>query len=109
VLAANGVRHVAVPGPDDLVELRTAVLGQEVLRDRGETTAEALATEFTLLDRQTVRWSADLDAGAVRDALAATYRGARERERERSAALGGLAVTLSRLLLVLRPRPSCWY
>ncbi len=104
VLTGDGFLLVAVPGPDDLVELRTAVLGQTVLRDRGETTAEALATEFTLADRQTVRWAADLDAGAVRDILAATYRGARERERERSAALGGLTVTLSRELLVFRPR-----
>jgi 23S rRNA (guanine745-N1)-methyltransferase len=104
VLAEEGFLLVAVPGPDDLVELRTAVLGQAVLRDRGETTAEALAAEFTLVERQTVRWSADLDAGAVRDVLAATYRGARERERERSASLGGLTVTLSRELLVFRPR-----
>jgi 23S rRNA (guanine745-N1)-methyltransferase len=104
VLAEAGVLVVAVPGPDDLVELRTAVLGRTVLRDRGETTAKALAAEFTLVDRQTVRGSADLDAGAVRDVLAATYRGARERERERSAALGGLTVTLSRELLLFRPR-----
>jgi 23S rRNA (guanine745-N1)-methyltransferase len=102
VLSERGLLLVAVPGADDLVELRSAVLGATVLRDRGETTAEALAAEFTLVDRQTVRWSADLDAGAVRDALAATYRGARERERERSAALGGLTVTLSRELLVFR-------
>jgi 23S rRNA (guanine745-N1)-methyltransferase len=104
VLGAHGVLLVAVPGPDDLAELREAVLGERVLRDRGETTAEALAEDFTLADRKTVRWSADLDAGAVRDVLAATYRGARERERERAAALGGLAVTLCRDLLVFHPR-----
>ncbi|HEV7515681.1 MAG TPA: methyltransferase domain-containing protein [Thermoanaerobaculia bacterium] len=106
VLGAQGVLLVAVPGADDLAELREAVLGERVLRDRGETTAEALAADFTLAERQTVRWSADLDAGAVRDALAATYRGARERERERAAALGGLAVTLSRDLLLFRPRTA---
>ena len=104
VLADGGFLLVAVPGPDDLAELRAAVLGQTVLRDRGESTAEALAAEFTLAGRQTVRWRAELDASAVKDALAATYRGARERERERAVALGGLAVTLSRELLVFRPR-----
>src|SRR6185369_4950338 len=83
VLAGHGALLVAVPGPDDLAELREAVLGQTVLRDRVETAVEALAEDFTLADHSTVRWSADLDAGAVRDALAATYRGARERERER--------------------------
>jgi 23S rRNA (guanine745-N1)-methyltransferase len=104
VLPPEGVFLVAVPGEDDLAELREAVLGQTVLRDRVEVTVEALAAGFTLADRKTVRWTADLDAAAVRDVLAATYRGARERERERSAGLGGLAVTLSRDLLVFHPR-----
>jgi 23S rRNA (guanine745-N1)-methyltransferase len=104
VLADRGALLVAVPGPDDLAELRQAVLGETILRDRGETTAEALAESFTLTSRSTVRFRAELDAEAVRDVLAATYRGARERERERAAGLGSLAVTLSRELLVLRPR-----
>jgi 23S rRNA (guanine745-N1)-methyltransferase len=104
VLTPDGVLLVAVPGADDLAELRETVLGRRVLRDRVEPAAEALQEDFTLAGRQTVRWAADLDAAAVRDVLAATYRGARERERERAAALPGLAVTMSRDLLVFRPR-----
>jgi 23S rRNA (guanine745-N1)-methyltransferase len=104
VLRETGALLVAVPGSDDLAELRAAVLGRPVLRDRAETTAEALAAEFSLAERTTVRWRADLDAAAVEDALAATYRGARSRERERAAALAGLKVTMSRELLAFRPR-----
>lgn len=104
VLAPAGALLVAVPGPDDLAELRRAVLGETVLRDRGAAAALALAGDFALESRSAVRWRAELDAPAVRDALAATYRGARERERERTAELGGLAVTLSREILVFRPR-----
>src|SRR4051812_14001587 len=58
VLAPKGVLLVAVPGEDDLAELREAVLGRRVLRDRAETTAEALQEDFTLAGRRTVRWVA---------------------------------------------------
>jgi 23S rRNA (guanine745-N1)-methyltransferase len=106
VVKAAGALLVAVPGPDDLAELREAVLGRGEPRDRAELAAEALGETFTLVRRQTVRWTADLDAAALRDVLAATYRGARERERERAAALAGMTVTLCRDLLVFRPRYS---
>lgn len=77
VLAAEGRLLVAVPAPDDLVELRAAVLGEGVLRDRLERAAGLLAPDFELEDRRTVRETVRLDAAALRDALAATYRGAR--------------------------------
>jgi len=104
VLAPGGALLVAVPGPDDLAELREAVLGRQVERDRGEAVVEALGESFTLAGRHDVRWRADLNAAALRDALDATYRGARARERERATALSGLAVTMSRDLLLLRAR-----
>jgi 23S rRNA (guanine745-N1)-methyltransferase len=104
VLRPTGVLVVAVPGADDLAELREAVLGEGILRDRGTAVEEALAGDFTLASRSLIRWRAELDAAAVQDVLAATYRGARTRERERAAELGGLVVTLSRDLLVFRPR-----
>src|SRR5262249_5089877 len=43
VLATTGRLLVAVPAPDDLVELRAAVLGEGVLRDRLARAAELLA------------------------------------------------------------------
>src|SRR6185312_1881598 len=53
VLAPEGRLLVAVPAPDDLVELRAAVLGEGVLRDRLARAAELLAPDFVLEDRRT--------------------------------------------------------
>ncbi len=97
---------VAVPAADDLVELREAVQGEGVLRDRTEGVVEELASGFDLERRETVSSRAVLDAGALRDLLAATYRGARRREQERVAALSRLEVTTSWDLLWLRRRPG---
>jgi 23S rRNA (guanine745-N1)-methyltransferase len=95
VLAPEGRLLVAVPAPDDLVELRAAVLGEGVLRDRLERVAGLLAPDFELEDRRTVRETASLDAAALRDALAATYRGARESRRARLDAIEEMEVTLA--------------
>ena len=94
VLKPAGRLLVAVPGPDDLVELRTATLGEGRLRERLEGTAGRLARDFELEERRAVRASARLGPEALRDALVATYR-LRESRRDRLAALDGLAVTLS--------------
>jgi 23S rRNA (guanine745-N1)-methyltransferase len=103
VLKPDGHLLVAVPGPDDLVELREAVLGEGRLRDRLESTAERLAAEFELEARRTVRGSARLGPEAIRDALAATYR-VRESRRERIAAIPEAEVTLSHEVARFRPR-----
>jgi 23S rRNA (guanine745-N1)-methyltransferase len=94
VLKSEGGLLVAVPGPDDLVELRAAVLGEGRLRDRLESSAERIAADFELEERWSVQGSARLGPDAIRDALAATYR-VRESRRERIAALPETAVTLS--------------
>jgi hypothetical protein len=46
---------------------------------------------------------APLDAEAIRDAMTGSYRAGRASRRDRLAALGPLAVTLSRDALVFRP------
>ncbi len=107
LLAPGGALLVAVPGPDDLVELREAVLGEGVLRDRLDRTLALLAEDFEpdrLAGRAAVRWQADLDAPALSDLLASSYRGARQSQRARAEALPGLRVTMSRDVAVLRPR-----
>jgi 23S rRNA (guanine745-N1)-methyltransferase len=91
VLKPGGRLLVAVPAADDLVELRAAVLGEGVLRDRLEGAAGRLAADFALEGRRTVRDSARLGPDEVRDALAATYR-LRESRRQ---AIAGMDVTLS--------------
>jgi 23S rRNA (guanine745-N1)-methyltransferase len=98
VLAPGGRLIVATPAPDDLVELRAALLGEGEQRDRLERTVETLAPEFEVEARAPARHVATLDAAGVRDALAATYRGARHSQQARLAevaAAGELRVTMS--------------
>jgi 23S rRNA (guanine745-N1)-methyltransferase len=87
VLADDGRLLVAVPAPDDLVELRGPS------RDRVQRTIESFAA-FELIERRRATTVADLDAEAVRDLLTATYR-----PREARAS----SVTLSLDLLLFRP------
>lgn len=107
VLKPGGRLLVAVPGPDDLVELREAVLGEGRTRDRMERVEAMLADDFDLERRRTMRESVRLSAEAARDALLATYRGARESRRERIEAISTMNVTLSHELARFRaPRRS---
>jgi 23S rRNA (guanine745-N1)-methyltransferase len=68
VLRPAGRLLVAIPAPDDLIELRGAG------RDRAERTIEAFAPAFALTARQRVTTTAALDADAVRDVLLSIYR-----------------------------------
>ncbi len=102
VLKPEGRLLVAVPAPDDLIELRAAVLGEGVTRDRMERVEAMLADDFDLEGRRTVRETVRLSPEAARDALAATYRGARESRRERIEAIAEMDVTLSHELARFR-------
>lgn len=107
ILAPSGRLLVAVPGPDDLVELRETLLGEGVARDRLERAAgELAAAGFELDGRRSVRHVAELDAAGIRDVLASSYRGARDRERRRLEGLDHLAVTFSREMGVFRYRST---
>jgi len=68
VLRAGGRLIVALPAPDDLVELRGAG------RDRVTKAVETFAGDFTLVDRRRITTAADLDAAGVRDVLLSIYR-----------------------------------
>ena len=103
VLREDGVLLVVVPGPDDLVELRDAVLGEAVLRDRVADAAAVFAPLFTLERHERLRHVAHLDAAAIRDVMVSTYRAGRTSQHERLTALGALDVTLSRDALLFRP------
>lgn len=95
ILAPGGQVLVAVPAPDDLVELREAVLGRGVLKDRIERATAVLSGHFQLTRRRRVSSTVRLGPDAARDALTATYRGARESRRQRLAAISAMDVTLS--------------
>jgi 23S rRNA (guanine745-N1)-methyltransferase len=103
VLKPGGRLLVAVPAEDDLIELREAVQGEGVLRSRLEKTIEELSGDFELETHRTVRTREALDAEAVRDVLASTYRGARASQRERVDGIGRMEVTLSFELARFRP------
>jgi 23S rRNA (guanine745-N1)-methyltransferase len=95
LLAPDGRLIVAVPGRDDLAELRAAALGAAVERDRCPRTREILGGRFELEERVEARARIRANADALRDLLATTYRGARRSAAASVAALSAMEVTLS--------------
>jgi 23S rRNA (guanine745-N1)-methyltransferase len=91
VLRPDGKLLVAVPAPDDLIELRGAG------RDRAVRTVETFASNhFVLADRRRVTTAADLDAESVHDLLLSIYRPMRKQP------AGAMRVTFSLDLLLFR-------
>ncbi len=90
VLREDGRLVIALPSPDDLIELRGS--GQ----DRTARTIQTFAHDFTLADRRRVTTTADLDAAAVHDVLLSIYRPMRARPAE------AMRVTFSLDLLLFR-------
>jgi 23S rRNA (guanine745-N1)-methyltransferase len=90
VLRTDGKLLVAIPAPDDLIELR----GRG--RDRADRTMETFASAFTLIDRQRATTIADLDAQSVQDLLVSIYRPLQAKQPE------AMHVTFSLDLLLFR-------
>ena len=105
VLASGGTLLIAIPGADDLIELRAAVLGERVERDRVERTIAAFAPLFTLARHERIAHVAPLERQDMLDVMSSSYRGLRAREREKLEALQPMNVTLSRDLLLFTPAP----
>ena len=103
VLRDDGRLLLVIPGPDDLLEVREAILGRGLLRDRVDQAVAAFAPRFTLERHERLRHVAHLDPGAIHDVMTGSYRAGRASRRDRLAALGPLAVTLSRDALLFRP------
>jgi 23S rRNA (guanine745-N1)-methyltransferase len=68
VLRGDGRLLIAVPSPEDLIELRGAG------RDRLERTVDEFAVDFVLREHRRATTAADLDAAAVEDVLVSIYR-----------------------------------
>jgi 23S rRNA (guanine745-N1)-methyltransferase len=94
VLRDDGRLLVAIPAPDDLIELR----GRG--RDRAPRTIEEFAGSFTLAARRRVTTTADLAAAAVRDVLLSIYRPMRRQPAT------AMRLTFSLDLLIFRPSLS---
>lgn len=95
VLSMRGTLLVAVPAPDDLVELRTEIQEHAARRDRSSVVIEEHAAWFELTGRGSVRERVSLTSDQVTDVLRATYRGQRRSEAQRAAMLSALEVTLA--------------
>ncbi len=91
VLPDSGRLLVAIPAPDDLLELR----GQG--RDRVPRTVQSFAPQFTLLHHRRVSTAAHLDAAAINDLRHSIYRPLR------STPAAAMRVTFSLDLLLFRP------
>jgi len=94
VLRAEGRLLVALPSPDDLLELRG------VGRDRVERTVGTFARGFELVQQCRVSTHTDLEASAVQDILLSIYRPMH------SQPIAGARVTFSLDLLLFRKRDA---
>jgi 23S rRNA (guanine745-N1)-methyltransferase len=104
VLMPGGTLIVALPAPDDLIELRAQVQGDAVRRDRANAVVAEHAPRFALVERFTVRERHHLESDALRDLLRGTYRGARGSLAERVRTLDALDVTVASDVCVMQKR-----
>jgi 23S rRNA (guanine745-N1)-methyltransferase len=102
VLEPGGHLLVAVPAPDDLIELREAVQGARVERDRLAAVIAEHESSFEVVDRSTARERHRVSGEPLRDLLRGTYRGERTSASERVQAITDLDITLASDLVVLR-------
>jgi 23S rRNA (guanine745-N1)-methyltransferase len=91
VLHVDGRLLVAVPAPEDLIELRGAG------RDRVARTLQVFARDFKLLEQRRITTTAHLDAAAVEDVLLSIYRPMRSKPPE------AMRLTFSMDLLLFKP------
>jgi 23S rRNA (guanine745-N1)-methyltransferase len=91
ILRDSGRLLIALPAPDDLIELRGAG------RDRVARTTETFARDFTLIDQRRATTTTDLDSAGVQDVLHSIYRP------KRSQPVEAIRVTFSLDLLLFRP------
>ncbi len=104
ILAPGGRWLVAVPGDDDLAELRAVAQGSAAARARlADLYAEARAAALEPLAEGSSRATVALDRAALADVCAGTYRGLRAAEAARVATLAGLAVTFHSNWLLAAP------
>ena len=104
VLAPGAHLLVAIPAPDDLIELRTAVQGRGIQRDRRADVVADHAGEFDIVEQAEIREHRPVTGGQLRDLLHGTYRGARRATAGAVGALGEMEITLASQLLHFRRR-----
>lgn len=104
VLAADGVLVVAVPGEEDLVELREQTQTEGHRRSRWEQVVDAMRSHgLGLVEHKLWMDRVALDAEQIRDALAMTYRAVRNRQHQRLEGIDQMDVTLAADLMLFQP------
>jgi 23S rRNA (guanine745-N1)-methyltransferase len=103
VLVPGGICVVAVPGEEDLIELRQEVQQAGHRRSRWELIAEEMGQAgLEVIDQKQWQATVNLQPDAIADALAMTYRAVRHSQKSRLAAVHAMNVTLAADLLLLR-------
>ena len=104
VLSDDGVCAVAVPGEEDLIELRERVQAEGHRRSRWERVVDEMgATGLALVEHRLWTDQVELNVEEISDALAMTYRAVRKSQQERLATVGSMKVTLAADLMLFRP------
>ena len=103
VLVPGGICVVAVPGEDDLIELRQQVQQAGHRRSRWEMIANDMSQAgVEVVDQKHWHSHVKLEPDAIADALAMTYRAVRYSQKSRLDAVQAMNVTLAADLLLLR-------
>lgn len=106
VLGLSGRLIVALPAPDDLIELRTFIQGAGVERDRMEALVTEHAPWFEPAVRGEARERHRLERPALLDVLRGTYRWGRGSTAARVGALTSLEVTMVSEWVLFSRRPA---
>jgi 23S rRNA (guanine745-N1)-methyltransferase len=102
VLTTAGHLLVAVPAADDLIELRAAVQGQAVERERSHPLIAEHAEHFAVIEQFDTRQRRHVTRDQMRDLLRGTYRGTRRRVAPAIESLGELDITLASTLVLFQ-------
>lgn len=103
VLRPGGVCIVAVPGAQDLAELREQVQLAATTRSRLDAVeSEMLAVGLRVLQREIWTHQVQLDSAALSSAMAMTYRAVRHSQQSRLSQLTEMTVTLQADLIALQ-------
>ncbi|MDC0284248.1 methyltransferase domain-containing protein [Mariniblastus sp.] len=103
VLVPGGICVVAVPGEDDLIELREQVQQTGQRRSRWEMIADDMShAGLEVMEQKHWHCNVKLEPDAIADALAMTYRAVRHSQKSRLDAVQATNVTLAADLLLLR-------
>jgi len=104
VLTPAGSCIVAVPGEDDLIELREQVQKEGKRRSRVDAIVEEM-NDHELVCVEQKQWRTQIEIGQeeIADALAMTYRARRRSERSLIASIDTTKVTLAADLMQFRP------